>query len=202
MPDSDPTFQEHKRRLRAEVLARRNAQTEKETVSRQIVKRLFSLPNYQRAGTVLFYVDVRNEVRTKAALPEVLKAGKQLVVPFCVGRDLELFRLWELNELTAGRFGILEPRRDLRDRPDRRVLPADLDFLIVPGVAFDREGGRMGHGHGFYDRLLAQVPPAVPTVGLAFECQMVSATPMEPHDRPLDAVITEQGVYSKRISQR
>ena len=95
-------MQEQKRRLRAEVLSRRDAQPEKEALSRRILERLFSLPAYQAAGTVLFYVDVRSEVRTGWGLSEALAAGKRLVVPFCVGRELELFWLRDLSELAAG----------------------------------------------------------------------------------------------------
>jgi 5-formyltetrahydrofolate cyclo-ligase len=197
-----PSPCEQKRCLRTEVLARRAAQPDKETVSREIVERLFSLPEYQSAETVLFYVDVRSEVRTRWVFPEVLNSGKCVVVPFCVESELEIFRLWDLKELIAGRFGILEPDPSLRNLPDRRVVPEELDLLIVPGVAFDRLGGRLGHGHGFYDRLLRGVRPQVPKIGLAFECQIVTAVPMEPHDVRLDVVVTEKAVSPSRISKR
>lgn len=193
---------EQKHQLRTEALSRRAAQADKETVSRQILERLFSLPEYQAAETVLFYVDVRGEARTRWVLPDVLSSGKCLVVPYCVGTELELFRLRDLSELTAGRFGILEPDPVLRDLSDRRVAPEELDLLIVPGVAFDRRGGRLGHGFGYYDRLLARTRLRVLKIGLAFECQIVPLVPMEPHDVPLDAVITENGISSSRISSR
>jgi 5-formyltetrahydrofolate cyclo-ligase len=197
-----PSPSDQKRQLRAEALSRREAQPDKDAVSRQIVERLVSLPLYQSASAVLFYVDVRSEVRTRWFFPEVLKAGKQLIVPYCVGAELELFWLWDLNELVPGRFGILEPDPKLRHRPDRRVLPDQLDLLIVPGVAFDRLGGRVGHGFGFYDRLLKSVRPDTPKFGLAFECQIVTEVPMEPHDVALDGVVTESAVYASRISAR
>lgn len=191
-----------KRQLRAEVLSRREAQPDKDAVSRRIIERLVSLPVYQTANTVLFYVDVRSEVRTRWVFPEILAAGKTLVVPYCVGAELELFRLSDLSELVPGRFGILEPDPNLRSRPDRRVLPEAVDLLIVPGVAFDKSGGRMGHGFGFYDRLLTSACSDVPKIGLAFECQIVPQVPMEPHDVALDAVVTESAVYPGGISAR
>ncbi len=193
-------MQDQKRRLRAEMLSRRDAQADKDAVSRRILERVFSLPAYQAARTVLFYVDVRSEVRTRSGLSEALEAGKRLAVPFCAGRELELFWLRDLNELGCGRFGIQEPAPDLRNLPDRRILPAELDLLIVPGVAFDRCGGRMGHGFGFYDRLLCQIRPEIAKIGLGFECQIVPRVPTEPHDVPLDTVVTETAVYSNGMS--
>ncbi len=190
------SVQEQKARLRGEVLSQREAQTDKDALSRRILERVFSLPSYQAAGTVLFYVDVRNEVQTGWVLSEVLAADKRLVVPFCVDRELELFWLQDLKELAKGRFGILEPKPELRTLPDRRISPEELDFLVVPGVAFDRHGGRMGHGFGFYDHLLSQIPPGVPKIGLGFECQMLPRVPTEPHDVPLDTIVTEAAVYS------
>lgn len=186
---------EQKRQLRTEVLARRSAQTDKDTLSRLILERLYALPAFQVAETVLFYVDVRSEVRTRQGLSQVLDSGKQLVVPYCVERELELFCLQDLKELSSGKFGILEPELELRKRRDRQVLPEELDFLVVPGVAFDRAANRLGHGHGYYDRLLSQIRTGVPKLGLAFECQLVSHVPTEAHDVPLDGVVTEKAIY-------
>lgn len=202
MSKSNLNLTDQKRLLRAEALSRREAQPNKDALSRRIMERVVSLPAYQSASVVLFYVDVRSEVRTRWVFPEVLAAGKRLIVPYCVRKELELFRLSDLAELVPGRFGILEPDPNLRDLPDRWVLPVELDLLVVPGVAFDKQGGRMGHGFGFYDRLLAAVCADVPKIGLAFECQIVTEVPMEPHDGTLDAVVTESAVYSARISAR
>ncbi len=202
MSDSHENLAAQKRRLRTEILSLRNNQPDKETVSRTILDHLFSLAEYRTARTVLFYVDVRSEVRTRWALPLVLEAGKTLVVPYCAGRELELFRLTHADELLPGRFGILEPDPALRDIPHRRVAPEELDLLIVPGVAFDRRGGRLGHGHGFYDRLLGKIRPQVPKIGLAFASQIVPAVPTETHDVYLDCVVTENAVFANGISSR
>lgn len=193
---------EQKRRLRAEVLSHRANQSDKDAVSHQILRRLFGVTSYQAAETVLFYVDVRSEVRTSVGLSQVLGSGKRLVVPFCVGAELELFWLQDMAELSTGRFGILEPHPELRKLPERKVLPDQLDFLVVPGVAFDRQGHRMGHGHGFYDRLLSRIGTDVPKLGLAFECQLVPQVPTEPHDVRLDGVVTENAIYPDGITLR
>ena len=154
-------------------------------------------PEYADAKTVLFYVDAGSEVRTRQALPDALKDGKRIVVPWCVveTNELELFHLEDMSELVEGAYKILEPREGLRLAPGKRLTPADLDLVMVPGTAFDPRGGRMGQGKGYYDRLLANTRPDVTLIGLAFECQMFPEIPVAPHDVFMDAVITEKQVY-------
>jgi 5-formyltetrahydrofolate cyclo-ligase len=112
-------------------------------------------------------------------------------VPWCHGDHLRLFLLRDLAELDVGRFGILEPRAVLRERPDRNIDPCELDLLVIPGVAFDRRGGRIGHGRGYFDRLLIEVRESATLIGLAFDCQVFDHVPTEPHDVPMDLVVTE-----------
>ena len=103
-----------------------------------------------------------------------------------------------MNELAEGTFAILEPRPELRDRPERRVDVAEVDLVVVPGVAFDARGGRLGHGQGYYDRLLKHARPDATLVALAFECQMFAEIPVGPRDVVVDWVITEEHVYQGR----
>jgi 5-formyltetrahydrofolate cyclo-ligase len=185
-----------KQSIREQAHAARRAQEGKDELSRQIVARFMDLPEYHRAGTVMFYVDVRAEVRTRHDLPAALESGKRIIVPWCnAAGELELFLLQSMDELELGMYRILEPRGDLRGLPSRRVAPADLDLVMVPGVAFDRRGGRTGHGKGYYDKLLQHARPDAPLVALAFECQMFDEIPMQPHDIFMDKVVTERGVY-------
>jgi 5-formyltetrahydrofolate cyclo-ligase len=186
-----------KRRFRESARASRHAQEDKEKTSRVIVQRLMSLPEYEAAQSVAFYVDVRDEVRTRFAIPKALNSGKQILVPFCADDQLELCRIENVHELELGRFGVLEPRSELREA-SRLATAADVDLIVVPGVAFDRHGGRMGHGLGYYDRLLVDVPPSTVLVGLAFECQVFHDIPVETHDVSMDWVITESTVYIGR----
>jgi 5-formyltetrahydrofolate cyclo-ligase len=143
----------------------------------------------------LLYVDARSEVRTRRLLPIARRQGKRTVVPYCVGDRLEVLSLKDVDELTLGTFGILEPKMELRDSPARRVEPAELDLVVVPGVAFDRTGGRLGHGKGYYDRFLRTVRSDATLVGFAFECQLFPSIPMQAHDVPVHKVITEKSVY-------
>ncbi len=82
--------------------------------------------------------------------------------------------------------------------PEKKLQPTDLDLIMVPGVAFDRNGGRTGHGKGYYDKLLQHARKDAPLVALAFECQLFDEIPMEPHDIFMDAVVTEVGVFIGR----
>jgi len=184
-----------KQKARKLAFANRRTQEHKDRLSRQIMARLMALPEYERAATVMFYVDVRSEVRTRPSLEVALSSGKQIVVPHCVGGDLELFRLAAMEDLEIGTYGILEPTGRLLDLPDRKADVRELDLILVPGVAFDRRGGRLGHGKGYYDKLLRNRRPDTPLVALAFECQLFPEIPTEEHDVFMDKVITENGVY-------
>ena len=187
-----------KKAIREQAHANRNAQPDKDEVSRRIVGRFMELPEYQRATTVMFYVDVRSEVRTRHDLPQALAGGRRVVVPYCVEGQLELFHLESMEELETGAYRILEPRPELRKVSSKRLPIEALDLVMVPGVAFDRFGGRMGHGKGYYDKLLEHARPDTPLVALAFECQLFPQIPMQPHDVFMDKVVTEQSVYEGR----
>jgi 5-formyltetrahydrofolate cyclo-ligase len=185
-----------KQRIREQAHENRKNQQNKDELSREICARFMALPEYQAAKTVLFYVDVRTEVRTRHNLAEALTHCKKIVVPWCnPDGELELFWLQDMSDLATGMYKILEPREELRIVPERQVNPEDIDLIMVPGVAFDREGGRTGHGKGYYDKLLQHARPDTPLVALAFECQLFPRIPMHSHDIFMDKVITEAAVY-------
>lgn len=188
-------LQARKKAIREQAHSQRNAQPDKDELSRRICKKLVELPEYVAAGTVLWYVDVRSEVRTRDYLPDTLTQAKKIVVPYCVGSELELFHLTSMDELAIGKFRILEPRPELRRLAGKPVEVKELDLIVVPGVAFDRRGARMGHGFGYYDRLLNNARPDALLVALAFECQLFDEVPTEAHDIFMDRLITEKAVY-------
>ena len=190
---ADPSAR--KQLIREQAHANRNAQENKDELSRAIVGRCMQLPEYQRAKTVLFYIDVRSEVRTRNDLANALTGGKKIVVPYCVEGELELFHLEHNDELAIGMYKILEPRDDLRSVAAKKVDVTEIDLIIVPGVAFDRRGGRTGHGKGYYDKMLEHARPDTPLVALAFECQMFDEIPMQEHDVFMDKVVTELAAY-------
>jgi 5-formyltetrahydrofolate cyclo-ligase len=192
-----------KGRLRRAAYDARNAQTEKEQVSQLAVERLMRLPEYEAAGTVLWYVDCRSELRTKQALPAALASGKRIVVPYCTVDDagankLGLWLLEDMSELAVGKWKILEPPRERWGEAGKEVLPAAIDLVVVPGVGFSRDGGRMGNGQGYYDRLLERVRPECVLVGLGYECQLFDDLIVSQHDVFMDKVVTEKAVYEGR----
>ena len=200
MTDTAPdNMADRKRAIREQAHANRNAQPDKDRMSQLICERFTALPAYTAAKCVMFYIDVRSEVRTRQALPAALASGKKIVVPWCNDRgELELFHLKSTDELAVGMYRILEPNSDLRALPERQVQVEELDLIMVPGVAFDRRGARMGHGKGYYDKLLQHARPDAPLVALAFECQLFPEIPVAAHDVFMDLIITEKEVYSGR----
>lgn len=198
MTDVVDDFKERKTRIREQAHANRNAQADKDALSERICTTFMGLPEYAAARTIMYYVDVRSEVRTRQALPAALASGKRIVVPWCRDGELELFLLSSMDELAVGMYKILEPRQELRGLPEKTLQPADLDLVMVPGVAFDRRGARMGHGFGYYDKLLQHARPDAPLVALAFECQLFDEVPTQAHDIFMDKIITERTVYPGR----
>lgn len=184
--------------IRKAAHAARRAQPNKDAVSRQITDRVRSLPEYKSARTVMYYVDVRDEARTRQALPEAIQSEQRIVIPYCVEGELELFLLESMEELEEGAYRILEPKAELRSVPEKQVSVEELDLILVPGVAFDREGGRTGHGKGYYDKLLEHARLETPLVALAFDCQIFDAIPMQSHDIYMDKVVTESTTYQGR----
>ncbi len=191
--------QDLKNQLRKTAHSNRNDQPNKDELSRRIVGAFMALPEYATASTVLFYVDVRSEVRTRLDLESALDSDKSIIVPWCnADGELELFRLSSMEQLELGMYRILEPREDLRHLPEFQVHVEELDLIMVPGVGFDARGARMGHGKGYYDKLLEHARPDTPLIALAFECQMFEEIPVADHDVFMDKIVTEERIYEGR----
>lgn len=181
----------------------RNAHPEKDRASELAVAALMRLPEYQAAQSVLWYLDCRSELRTRFALSEILASDKQIAVPYCTvdeagANKLGLWRLESVDELVVGKWKILEPPRERWGEAGKELAPEELDLVVVPGVGFSRDGGRMGNGQGYYDRLLAQVRPDCKLIGLCYECQLFDDLVVSPHDVFMGKVVTEAAVYQGR----
>jgi 5-formyltetrahydrofolate cyclo-ligase len=151
--------------------------------------RFDTLPGLSQAATVLLYVSAfPEELDTRPWLAWTLGQGRRLVCPR-VDRQGPRLRLHEIRdpdtELVAGTLGIPEPRRDLPE-----VDPADVDWVLVPGLAFDPRGYRLGRGAGLYDRLLPTLRPDAPRWALCLDCQWVDELPVAAHDVPLDGIVS------------
>ncbi len=192
---TDSDFQTKKKAIREEAHRLRNALPEKDALSMGICQTLTASAEYQKAKTVLWYLDARSEVRTRHYIPTALQSDKKIVVPYCVDGFLQLFHLKTMEDLTVGMYKILEPKAELRDKPEYRVEVQELDLIVVPGVAFDRRGARMGHGFGYYDKLLEHARTDAPLIALAFECQLFEEIPTAPHDIFMDQLMTEKTTY-------
>jgi len=184
-----------KKAIREQAHANRKAQENKEELSEQICEKFTALEAFAKAKSVMVYIDVRTEVKTRQHLPKLLETGKRIIVPYCVDGELELFLLESMDELEVGMYKILEPKTELRDAPGKRVDVKEVDLIMVPGVAFDSHGARMGHGFGYYDKLLEHARRDTPLVALAFECQLFPEIPTQAHDIFMDQIITERATH-------
>lgn len=190
-----------KREFRRRALLACAELPDKDRHSEAIWARLLAMEPFQVAATVMCYVHTRDEVRTQPFLPTILNSGKTLVVPYCNGDELGLFRLESVEELSPGTWGILEPAESLRALSQRRVDVSQLDLIVVPGAAFDRQGGRVGHGKGYYDRLLRRTRTDARRIAVAYQCQIYPSVPMLPHDVYVDGIITEAQYLVSRPPQ-
>jgi 5-formyltetrahydrofolate cyclo-ligase len=182
-----------KKSLREQFLIKRKelSKSEVNKNSRLIQHRLFSSPGYRSAHKILFYVSFDNEVNTHDMIKDSLLNGKTVLIPKCDTRKktLRVSQLGSWDDLCLGAYSILEPREDcFHDVPISSV-----ELLIVPGVVFDLCGNRIGHGMGFYDRLLKNITQAH-SIGLAFEYQIVKSIPAEEHDEKVEMIITEDRI--------
>jgi 5-formyltetrahydrofolate cyclo-ligase len=182
-----------KKKLREQIHNQRKALTHSEVLEKsiQIKQRLFSTSWYHDAHTILFYVSFNNEVCTHDMIHESLKNEKNVFVPKTdtQKKTLLLSRLLKWDDLCQGNYSILEPKDDCT-----RVEPvSSIDLFIIPGVVFDCNGNRIGHGGGYYDRLL-QTSSRAHLIGLAFELQIVESIPSEMHDIKVEKIITEKRI--------
>ena len=195
---SDPAST--KAALRRETLARRDVLDPgvRARLASIALSRVTALSAYRRARAVLAYASFGSELDTRLFLRDVLASGRLLALPRVdrVARRLALHEVRDLDaELRPGTLGIPEPD----STRCRTVSPGEIDFILVPGLVFDRDGGRIGYGAGYYDRLLTAWPaPVPPLVAAAFEVQLVPAVPMLAGDRRVDLVVTESGTYPQR----
>jgi 5-formyltetrahydrofolate cyclo-ligase len=159
------------------------------SLSLQIQGRLLDSKEFQAAKAVALYSPVLNEVFTEQVFREALVRGKLVAYPRVRGNELEFVHVLDASDLRPGAFGVLEPVGT------SIVSPASLDLAVVPGVAFDRAGYRLGYGKGFYDRGLHGSRCPVFLAGLCFEQQLVNRLPAEEHDVRMDILFTEKGRY-------
>ena len=186
-------LQTEKKKMRAAILALREAMppAARSAASRAIIDKVCGLPQYAEATVVLTYMGFGSEIETQSFFERIIADGKIAVLPRVdrASQTLMLHAARSTSDLLTGKWGIREPRADAPT-----VSIDEIDFLLMPGVAFDRFGNRLGYGRGYYDKLLSIADPALTRVAAAFSCQIVEAVPVGPTDQRIDCIITENEI--------
>lgn len=195
--DENLSDKDRKRTIRAEALAARRSLTSEQVTQKStaILDKLRSIPEFESARALLVYVSSKdNEVDTLRLIRTAIQSGRKVLVPVAVTstREMVWSELKSLDELQPSTFGIMEPKED-RIRP---VEHCETDVALVPGIAFDVAGRRIGYGGGYYDRFLAAFRGK--KVALTYELQVYESIPAEPHDLPVDVIVTENRIIKCR----
>ena len=188
-----------KQNLRRYILRLRDRQSigEVQQKSEDIVDQVFLLHEYVRARGIACYVSKDTEVDTRVLIRTTIDRRKRVLIPVVKKGEVELFfsEITDLGkELAPGTFGILEPRPEYVRQVDLDAI----DLMFVPGIAWDKEGYRLGWGRGYFDRVMQKLPSHVKTVGLAFNLQLINRVPRDQFDVPVDMVVTESRVIRGR----
>ena len=183
----------NKRELRRRMLALRRALAaeERASYSAAITERILSLEAVKQVRTIFAYAAMEDEVQTEALISSLLEMGKRVALPLITGkRTMEAVLVPAVDALEYGAYHILTVRED------RRVVlpPQEIDCVLVPGVAFDMDGTRLGMGGGYYDVFLPKIPCAV-KIAMAYSCQIVESVPKLSHDCGVDWIVTEKGSF-------
>lgn len=176
------------------ALRRGLSQASAEEAARAVFERLLQLEGFDRVERIGLYAATAGELPTRAWFSDLTARGKRCLFPRCTDEGtLEFAEAGAFDELAPGRYGVLEPVADATR------LRAE-DWVIVPGMAFDERGGRLGRGRAYYDRTFPAGAVTPLRIGVALEAQCVDALPMDAHDRPVDVLLTESRTRSFRAA--
>ena len=186
-----PVVQEEKKIVRKKILnlLRNQEEEARRTKSLIILDKLIELPEFKTATTILFYASFDGEVETFELMKKAQKLGKKIVLPLINRNETEIIPVLVNNleeDLEYGQYGIKQPKSNLSKNAEFNQL----DLVIVPAVAFDKQNNRLGRGAGYYDRFLKKISPDIPFIGIAFDFQIVDQLPRHTEDIPVSLVIT------------
>ena len=187
-----------KKALRKEILTKRSIldAVEKEEKDRKILDRFYDSNYYREAKNIFIYISYDSEINTKGIINKALMDNKKIYVPRTEfkTRLMDAVEITSLDNLIESEYGILEPSVE-----EPHIDPNEIDLIVVPGVAFDRNGGRMGYGAGFYDRYFKKISKdnmkKVIKLALAYDFQILEKIPMNEQDVPVNYIITEKEFY-------
>lgn len=185
-----------KKALRKEIIEKRNNMdlVKKEEMDEKILNKFYESKYYKEAEKIFMYISYGSEINTRKIIDKALKDNKKIFVPRTEfkTRSMDAVEITTLHNLIESKYGILEPSKE---KP--HIDPNELDLIVVPGVAFDRNGGRMGYGAGFYDRYFKKISKdninKIMKLALAYELQLLDRVPMNEQDVPVNYIITENG---------
>lgn len=183
-----------KKILRKEILEKRNNinSAKKKELDKKILDQFYESKYYKEAAKIFIYISYDSEINTKVIINKALKDKKKIYVPRTEfkTRHMDAVEITNLDNLAESKYGILEPKIE-----EPHIDPNEFDLIVVPGVAFDRNGGRMGYGAGFYDRYFKKINKEnidkIVKLALAYELQILDKVPMNAQDVPVDYIITE-----------
>lgn len=183
---------EDKKKVRKKIKTNLEQVTDEERLeyTKQISTQLFALSEWKQAKLIGVTISIPPEVPTFHIIEQAWREGKEVAIPKCYPEDktMEFKKITSFEQLESVYSGLLEPVENTL-----KVTPEDIDLLIVPGLAFSRDGYRLGFGGGYYDRFLSNYNGS--TVALAFECQLIDELPTELHDIPVHQIVTVDKVY-------
>jgi 5-formyltetrahydrofolate cyclo-ligase len=175
--------------LRKLMMEKRKAlsKEEKKELDGIIFSKVIESEYYTKAKIIFVFVSHEDEVDTIKIIKHALKNNKIICVPKVISKlqGMEVIEIKSLEDLEPGKFGILEPK------PGNNIISAEtIDLVLLPGLAFDIDGGRLGYGGGFYDRYLTNITINTPKIGIGYDFQIIDKVTMEKHDNHIDGIIT------------
>ena len=181
-----------KNAIRQDIIQKRGelGDLEKNEKSLAISKRLFGMDEFKKSKTVFCFLSTFFEVQTEKIIRESLRLGKQVLVPLLdpEGKNLQASRIPSMDiDFMIGKYGIKQPTLKLRDM----VSFSNIDFVVVPGLAFDNIGNRIGYGSGFYDKFFKKISSGVTRVAVSYDFQLLNLVPHSDLDEPVHFLITE-----------
>ncbi len=184
----------NKKEIRKEIIKKRKklSQYEVEHKSKIITKKIIDLNLINKDMNILLYSDYKNEVKTKYLIEYILKYVGYILLPKVEENNtLSIHKVINLDELKPSNMNILEPTTD------NIISYKDIDLIIAPGVAFDKNMNRLGYGGGYYDRLLTNINETCKVIAIAYDLQIKESIPTDKHDKLMDYIITETSIFNR-----
>lgn len=184
----------HKKKIRKTALEKRLNHPPKNLsrFSTTIRKKLLLRKEFKKAKTIFFYIPIKNEVDILSVIKKSFK-NKNVLVPKIEGEEMHAYKINSLDDLVMGKFQTPTAKENCE-----KVNPKEIDLILVPGIAFDKKGLRIGFGKGYYDRYLKKIN--APKIALAYDFQIHENIPGEIHDERVDLIITETDIINPQLN--